>query len=219
MMKQKTLQLCYGILAIAAIINLNSCNGKWGPADTGANVRSLSANNWKGAPFSMSIKKAHGLYVVHDNDDRAKVPTQIYYLFNGTIKNATDKIYSKARITAMLWFLLENDKWLEDSDMNDIMFNDINASKGFEHWAPGETKEIPKIVCRSIPVAYASYPVKKVYVQYSIALEDKINGVKSSQVIVEDDITESWRLAVKRVNEGKSQFSYSDFPVKVLGGY
>lgn len=168
-------------------------------------------------PFVVQTEKVNDFFVLSSSVGDPKAPRSICYLFNGQITNNNETIYSKATITANLFFELENGKIIRDHEMNDNFFGGVQALQVFSQWKQGETRSIGRLISRTIPVAYAEYPVKHVYVRFYIETIDQINDEKKAGIIAEDDITDKWDKAVEKVLRKQIDDNDYNFPKKVIG--
>lgn len=156
--------------------------------------------------------------VFGSSSDKYNKPYVVAYVFKGKINNNTEYIYEKAIIRGELILVLKNG--------NELTCNDINYTKVFggdgvnpeirSNWKPNEEWDIEQLKSCSFPIEYFDYPVKEVFTQYYIQLTDQINKTETELLISQNDVTNKWKFAQKKVKNnsvdcGDKAFDLSKF--------
>jgi hypothetical protein len=149
--------------------------------------------------FICTENKFSDFVVLNSSLDKLQKPNTVVHLFKGTIKNNTPNIYKSVTLTAELIFVLENGKELSCKDISytrSLLGGSIPEFRS--DWKPNEEWTIGKIETCSFDVEYFDYPVKEVYTQYYMKLEDQINNSEKEIMVSQRDVTEKWLRAKKK---------------------
>jgi hypothetical protein len=169
--------------------------------------------------FKLQAQKADGFYVISSSTDDSHAPRSIEYLFNGTITNRGGNIYADARIFIKLYLELNNGQLLDEKKLteNSLGFDDILASQSISQFMPGDTRDINRLVSVSVPIAYINYPIQRVLVDFDMETEDQVNNNKDAALILEKDLTTSWKKAAQRAKAGFADADEYNDVDKIIG--
>lgn len=142
--------------------------------------------------------------VLSSSLDKNQKPNTSTYVFKGTLKNNTQNTYKGVTFWGELILILENGNELSCSDINytKSLLGDGIALKYRSNWKPNEEWIIPKIETCNFSVEYFNYPVKEVYTQYFMELEDQINNTKTKILISRRNVIEKWLKAKRKTISG-----------------
>ena len=133
--------------------------------------------------------------------DKSNKPYEIVKAFRGKIINNTKTIFKKAIIRPEIILELENGNTLSSIDID--ITKVLGGSPEFEiitDWKPNQEWEIDYLETCSFSVEYVNYPIKKVWSQYYVEIEDQINNKNDNILISQSDITENWKTVIRKVN-------------------
>lgn len=154
--------------------------------------------------FICTVNNFSDFIITSSSLDKNYRPYSIVKAFSGKIKNNTKTIFKKAIMTPEIIFELENGNTLSSADI------DITKSLGgnpefkiISNWKPNEEWNIDYLETCSFSVEYVDYPIKSVYSQYYIEVEDQINNTNENILVSQRNITDLWKKVVKKVKEGK----------------
>lgn len=169
--------------------------------------------------FILEAEKADDFYVLCTSFDNTKAPTNIVYLFNGSIQNNTDNVYTKGTLRLNTSIELENGTVLTKQEINKNMFGGILSLETFRDFKSKGKIGIPRLESFEIPVEYASYPLKDITIEYSLELEDQIHQTNEMKVLKTVSVIDKWKRAVAKVKANKTDANDGNFPEKVVGQY
>jgi hypothetical protein len=196
------------LFAIALII-LSGCEDSTSPSGP--------SNEQK--DFFMRSIKADDFYVLGSSLDDTKAPKDIVYLFNGSIQNNSDNLYTSVTLKLNTSIELENGTVLTKQEIDQNMFGGVLSIKAISNFKPKEKVDIQRLESFAIPVEYANYPVKDVTIEYSVELEDQIHQTNEERVFKTVSVIDKWRHAVAKVKADKTDANDVNFLEKVLGQY
>lgn len=137
-----------------------------------------------------------------------KNPSTIKYVFSGNLRNNTANIYKKVFARCELFFELKNGNVLSSEEMTGKYTNGLNFYN-WRNWKPQVEENISKLTSSSFGIDYIDYPVVKVMKRTTLELTDEINNTEESIIIGQSDVTDKWKIAIKKVEAGK--FDCSDY--------
>lgn len=166
--------------------------------------------NEDGTDKFIPIKKNFSDFIVLNSSlDNGKSPYAVTYAFKGAIKNNTKNIYKKAFIKCELILVLENGNELNSNKISytsSLMNNDTDI-KVNRNWKPNEEWFIDELQSCKVSKEYFDYPVKQVYTQYYVEVEDQVNNQISDILVSQNDVTEKWNKAKEKIKNDVSDCS------------
>lgn len=145
-------------------------------------------------------------------------PTSVVYAFKGTLKNNTKNIYKTSSIRGELILVLENGNQLSCNQISTSakVFGSDALSKYKYNWKPNEDWVIDELKSCEFSTEYFDYPVKEVFTQYYIKVQDQINNTSEEILVSQRDVTERWLRAKEKAKNNNSDcedniFSISKF--------
>lgn len=185
------------LLYLISAMILCSCNRT-------SNKEVNNLENLDGSEMYNCVENRFSDFVVLSSSlDKNQKPNTSTYVFKGTLKNNTQNTYKGVTFWGELILILENGNELSCSDINyaKSLLGDGIALKYKSNWKPNEEWIIPKIETCKFSIEYFDYPVKEVYTQYFMELEDQINNTKTKILISRRDVTKKWMQAkIKVIN-------------------
>ncbi len=168
--------------------------------------------------FVLVEKNFSDFIVLNSSLDRSKAPYAVTYAFKGIIKNNTKNIYKKAFIKCELILVLKNGNELNCDKISytQSLMDDGIYSKVKSNWRPNDQWIIDELQSCTVSKDYFDYPVKEVYTQYYIEVEDQINNQTSDILVSQSDVTEKWNKAKKKIKTGVSDCSDDVWEVPIF---
>lgn len=163
--------------------------------------------------FICTENKFSDFVVLSSSLDKMQKPRTVTHMFKGILKNNTSNIYKSVTLTAELIFILENGKELSCKDISYTRSLLGGAIPEFRsNWKPNEEWAIDKIGTCTFDVQYFDYPVKEVYTQYYMRLEDQVNNTEKEIMVSQRDVTQKWIRAKNKVKN--NVIDCSDYDIK-----
>jgi len=131
---------------------------------------------------------------------------QIIYHYKGSLRNNTQNIYKEVEVKMRVVMNLENGQQLTDESIHDGKGLDFFSSLGSMHLTdimqPGEEQEMRDFESASFDPKYAAYPIKSVFLQFTAATKDEVNGTTSEKILIKnDDITSGWQNIINHTQQ------------------
>lgn len=192
------------ILAFIVTINILSCNNPKKNENNVVEEENTEQNSDKNADGSFKYICAKNIFsdfiVMNSSLENNSKPHIVKYAFKGIVKNNTLDIYKSVALRCELIFVLENGNELNCNDFNyskDLLGSGIFSTTR-RNWKSNENWEIEEVLSCPFSTEYFDYPVKEVYTQFFIEVENQVNKTNEEILISQRDVTDLWKIAKKK---------------------